>query len=672
MQKRKERFLEMEDGKDESGFALLYALGAIILISVVVGGIFLLARTVFFQDQKVDQFKRVRQVEEYALQEGTKKIQKKIDTHISSLETIDFGTDITQISSDIDKLFQGYSVSEADIGSDQQFSYEITIDKIDKKKVNPYILTDSDGNFGWKEDSSVTNESKATNAQFTFAIKVAVTEKGANGKLIKETAKSDYVYQVQWNDIDVEDSVTELDVWRNIVYSYYLPNSAGYLSADSWMRKMDDVYRYSDHPTTFGYAKFDNHLAQVFGNSDNATVDITDGSFLDFSSSGKMLYSTLTFEGSLLLEHGIRFEGNNLASQLVVNNILSMRPANTKANAIQNLNVVAGNGTFVDLNGGNNYLAVNEKDASFQTSGLLINNATSTTNLNAEGFLFGSGNLFVQTQAPASDFQFSNYLSNSLTHTPQDEFWNEFIKGSMIVASSNFYAGELSLGSDIQSTEKDQRKIDLGGNFLLTNAMLDSEKGQENFSYFKEEGLYSQPHAPAVFTLSGENTDMTVKGMSFIDAPKTERRKSINETGSETVKYYGDKEEWNTLDLKGGASMNLSYTGIEPFNLKLEKDSLLSLNLLPNLIYFDPTFLVNSISEGQLNGKIILRAFNQADADKVKSELEKYRIPVSIRLAEGDSKNGEVTIIKPNNPAGADTSQIISRTFSYVENVTYK
>lgn len=44
----------MADGKDESGYVLLYALGAIVLISILIGGIFLVARTIFFQVDKVD------------------------------------------------------------------------------------------------------------------------------------------------------------------------------------------------------------------------------------------------------------------------------------------------------------------------------------------------------------------------------------------------------------------------------------------------------------------------------------------------------------------------------------------------------------------------------------------------------------------------------------------
>lgn len=84
----------MADGKDESGYVLLYALGAIVLISILIGGIFLVARTIFFQVDKVDQFKRVKEVEEYALQDGTTQIQKEIELYLAGLETIDFGNDV--------------------------------------------------------------------------------------------------------------------------------------------------------------------------------------------------------------------------------------------------------------------------------------------------------------------------------------------------------------------------------------------------------------------------------------------------------------------------------------------------------------------------------------------------------------------------------------------------
>ncbi|MGX7420621.1 hypothetical protein ACWOFR_17750 [Carnobacterium gallinarum] len=661
----------MEDGKNESGFVLLYVLGAIILISVMIGGIFLLARTVFFQVNKVDQFKRVQQVEEYAMQDGTNQIQKKIEGYISELETIDFGNDISKLSVDMDKLFNDFLMSEKDIGSDHQFSYVVRIEEINKEKVNPYRLTDSSGNFGWKEDPSVANQTKATNAQLSFVIEVDVTEKENSGKKVKSSATANYVYQIQWNDVDVEESVTEMDVWRNVVYSHYIPNSARYLSADSWMRKMDDVYRYNENHSSFGYSKFDNHTAQVFGYSNNTVVDITDDTFLDFSSKGKPLYSTLTFEGSLLMEHGISFEGNHSASQLITGNILSLRASDSKENVIQNLNVSAGNGTYIDLFGSSKFLAINEKDKSFQTSGLLINNTNSATNASSEGVLFGSGKLLVETQEKAREFRFANYASNALTSTPQDDLWNEFIKGSMVIASSNFYAGAFNLGRDLQAAENDQRQIAVDGNLLLTNAMLDSNTGQDGFSYFQEEELYSKPNASSILSLNGSNTRLTVDGMTFIDAPKTDRRKSIAEQSGETAKYYGDKEDWNTVSLKNGAALNLGYTGTEPFNLILGKDSILSLNVLPNLAYFDTTFLVNSLNEGDLNGKVILRVFNQTDMNLLESELKSRRIPVTVQLTEDAVQNGEVTIIKPDNPTGSDTSQMITRTFSYVEEVNH-
>lgn len=53
----------MDDGrKNEAGFALIYALAAIILSSLMIGLVFLVARNVNSQIRTVDSFRRVEDV----------------------------------------------------------------------------------------------------------------------------------------------------------------------------------------------------------------------------------------------------------------------------------------------------------------------------------------------------------------------------------------------------------------------------------------------------------------------------------------------------------------------------------------------------------------------------------------------------------------------------------
>lgn len=661
----------MADGKDESGYVLLYALGAIVLISILIGGIFLVARTIFFQVDKVDQFKRVKEVEEYALQDGTTQIQKEIELYLAGLETIDFGNDVSIISRDIDTLFASFERYESGIGSNKQFSYKTTINKISKEKITPYVLTTLNGSYGWEKDSSMMNSTKATNAELTFEIKTEVSEQQKGGDSKTSIAKASYVYEIQWNDIDIADELNELDVWRNVVYSYYLPNSAGYLSADEWMRKMNILYRFNNTQSVFNFTDYDNTTSYVEGYSNGHIIDITDGKVLNFTSTGKAIRSTLTFEGSLLFENGIALEGSTSSSKLVVNNLFSLRRNNASSkNSIQTLDIVANNGTYIDFAGQEGYLAIDEQDASFSTSGLLINHTPTVGSIENGGVVFGSGQLAVQTQPDTHNFSFANYSSSASSKSPKDSYWNEFVKGSAVIASSNFYAGPLNISTDIQSTEDDFRQINIDGNFLLTNAMLDSEKGEEGFSYFQDSAI-NIPNSPSTLSLDGRNTRFQVAGKSFIDAPKTERRKSLTETTENVTKFYGDKKDWNSITLKNGAVMDLGYVGIEPFTLSISEDSIFSAKVLPELAFFDTSFLANSVSEGTLKGKVILQTFNQKDADDLKAELESQKIPVSVVTENEKAENAEVTIVKPSNSAGSGTSQIISRTFNYLNEINY-
>lgn len=515
------------------------------------------------------------------------------------------------------------------------------------------------------------NSTKATNAELTFEIKTEVSEQQKGGDSKTSIAKASYVYEIQWNDIDIADELNELDVWRNVVYSYYLPNSAGYLSADEWMRKMNILYRFNNTQSVFNFTDYDNTTSYVEGYSNGHIIDITDGKVLNFTSTGKAIRSTLTFEGSLLFENGIALEGSTSSSKLVVNNLFSLRRNNASSkNSIQTLDIVANNGTYIDFAGQEGYLAIDEQDASFSTSGLLINHTPTVGSIENGGVVFGSGQLAVQTQPDTHNFSFANYSSSASSKSPKDSYWNEFVKGSAVIASSNFYAGPLNISTDIQSTEDDFRQINIDGNFLLTNAMLDSEKGEEGFSYFQDSAI-NIPNSPSTLSLDGRNTRFQVAGKSFIDAPKTERRKSLTETTENVTKFYGDKKDWNSITLKNGAVMDLGYVGIEPFTLSISEDSIFLAKVLPELAFFDTSFLANSVSEGTLKGKVILQTFNQKDADDLKAELESQKIPVSVVTENEKAENAEVTIVKPSNSAGSDTSQIISRTFNYLNEINY-
>lgn len=69
MRKQEGGYRGMDDGRqNEAGFALIYALAAIILSSLMIGLVFLVARNVNSQIRTVDSFRRVEDVHEYSFQ----------------------------------------------------------------------------------------------------------------------------------------------------------------------------------------------------------------------------------------------------------------------------------------------------------------------------------------------------------------------------------------------------------------------------------------------------------------------------------------------------------------------------------------------------------------------------------------------------------------------------
>ncbi|WP_321383597.1 hypothetical protein [uncultured Enterococcus sp.] len=667
----------MEDGRDEGGYALLYALGAIILVNLIIGAIFVLARTVFFQVEQVDTFKQVKDVEEYALQEAGGKIKKKLEAELADLGAgINFGTDEVTLRNLVKSWIVDFELANEDIGSKEQFSYKVSFknSELTAKKVLPYVLDTEIGNYGWKQ--SAVSLDKVTNIELTFPITAEITEE-KNGKTTTATASCDYIYEIQWDEADVNEEILALDVWRNVFYSYYLPNSAQAISADEWMRKFDRIYRYQTDSLLFDYTSYNNSTAFQYGQVNGQVMDVRDGTSLDFSSGDKTIRD-ITFSGSFFLEHGVTIKGA-ASGRLQTNNLFVVRNsadyASPQLNYLQLNQVSAQIGTLIDLSREQSRLIVDTPR--FDTGNLLINNTNTVKkeNSSSEGVLFSKGDLIIDKLAGSETFSFANYAVESGKKNPKDNLWNEFLKGSMVVASSNLFAGPVSEDASLHSEQDDHRNISVKGNFLLTNAMLSSESGEEGFSYFKESGDFTHPNTPSKITLDGSDTKLTVYGKSFIDSPKTERRKALTEDGSTAFNgFYKDKESWNCITLKNGANMELDYTGVEPFNLDIQKGSYLSLKTLPELALFDTSFIEYSVSRSQLNGKLIIQPFNRSDASNLEAELRSSSIPVVVTNSFAEAvaaDDGQVVIVQPVNTSNKDSIQMISRTFEYVKTIDY-
>ncbi len=657
-------FQVVASGKNESGSILIFSLGLLILCAAMIGGIFAISRIVYAQITKVETYKRIQDIQEYAIQEGATQIQKQIDEYLRGLSTISFGNDSNKLSQEIEKLFSDFLVTENNIGSKGQYSFEVEIESIHANQINPYILGMDDGRFGWIEDTSTVDQTNATNVALNFSIQASVEEKTPT-EVKKESASSTYIFEVQWNDIDASIDGIELDVWRNIGYSHYLPNGANYLSADEWGKKMVDNYQFSKSLTTFDFAGFDPFTVTTQGYQRGRLIDYTDGVRLDFSGA-KMLRNLLRFDGSFFFEQGVQLAGGGTNAALVVENLLAIKDGGHKEHFIRDLTIEAGNGAYINFAHNDASLSMSGQ-TEFHTSGLLLTNTQTSQYDQKAGLILNSGGLTIDTIESAKTFSFGSYTSEATNRSPQDWSWREFIKGSLLISSAELYAGPSTISGEATNGQQEVRTIDIDGNFLLTNASWQDSVG--GFSYFQGQDEHTlTPYPAASIILDGPNTNMQIKGVSFIDAPKVNRQASPFEDATlQQSVLHNDSEYWNRIELKNGASMVMGYTGIEPFHLSLEQDSLFKFNLLPNLIFFDPTFLTTALVQGTLEGKVVVEVNSQADMNHLKAIFDEMSIPNSVKETVGSASNGEVTIIVGHSNINTTATQVISRTFSYLE-----
>ncbi|MBP1042801.1 hypothetical protein I6N95_17425 [Vagococcus sp. BWB3-3] len=666
--------------KEESGYALLYALGAIILASLIVGAIFLFAMRANSQIDRVDKLKQSKDVAEYALQKGSKEIKETLEKELAvAITTVDLKKDETKLRDLVKDWLPKVEQKKTKIGDNEQFSYELQYEasQLTAAMDKPYQLGKSDGAFGWTQEASLDPNGERINVQLTFPLTVKVTETNYD-KTFTSTVKSDFIYEVQWETIDVNTDILAMDVWRNVFYSYYLPNSGQHVSADQWLKKVNQLYTFQEGFTKpFDYGSYTNTSNPLYGEFQSQITDVTDGSALDFTTGNKKI-AQLRFAGSFLVEHGARMKGST-SSLLQAGNLLALRNQSTDAsgdNYLQVATVKAVNGTFIELNHASSQLLLDVVD--FQTSNLLINQTNAPKNkLNTQGVILAKGQLDIKNVAESNSFSFNQYAVSPISQDPKKTNWQEFVNGSLVLASSNLYAGDINKNG-INSSVTDSRKINVDGNFMLTNVGMTTSSTAPEFDYFNG----NQPQAPSHLTLVGENTELSAKGISFIDSVKTSRRKTYTESPApnpdsrEFSQFYNDEDYWNQIVLKEGASMTLGYTGVEPFHLEVAKKSHLSLKVLPELLLFDDAFLEEAVSNGRLKGKVILEPFNKEDATKLKERLARKGVTVTttdkLETALGNTVDeGQVIIIEPVNTANKGDRRMLSRTFDYLKSIDY-
>ncbi|MCA5013108.1 MULTISPECIES: hypothetical protein [unclassified Enterococcus] len=666
---------------DETGYALLYTLGAIILVSLVMMGIFIHARNNFLQISAVDQITKMKDIKEYALQEASFKVNQLIQTKVSENTELGKGRNKQEDAANLKKTMLEVAdelenqIKQENIGKNQDFSYEVLIDKTPTvtatDEVYKFISDDDTGENGWLKAQASSDTKGITNTKTTFSLEVKVKQTGKNGQEKRTAAKADYVYEFQWEKKLQIDEEQQLDSWRYVYYEAPLTSGDKYLSADTWIRKMDRIYRYQKQPLDFPYDDFDHRTASTFGRSNNFLVDYKDQQLLDFLNA-KPISNEVTFDGSFFLNQGVLLRGKSNA-QLSTNNLLylgSETDPSAGKNLIKELNVTADTGIYIHMPVESNDagLYIDNDLQEIKTPNLLINHTGKNKKTN--GFFLARGTILLDKGTTNSNF--TEYAGDSKKNNPQDKYWSEFMNGGLVISGSQVHLTPTDNtikieGVSVNSGSNDTRKIQVkNGHFMLTSAAM-KDGGESDFAYADQGDYTSKPRQPALLELSGSKTELTVEnGVSFIDAPKMRRRSDGQKKGS----YYNDKKWWNTIRLSDKSKLDLGTVGVEPFNLEMEEDTVVAMELLPNLTLFDPTFIEKGFNKTKptIKGKLILKTATAEDTVELKNMLEGLGdIPLNVKSDEQDAVNGEVTIVSPTVPKNPNADWVAQRVFDYSE-----
>lgn len=677
----------MDDGRqNEAGFALIYALAAIILSSLMIGLVFLVARNVNSQIRTVDSFRRVEDVHEYSFQLASQDLKLRIDDLITrtmrSGGFYSYNNEwIDHLEPELVSIFDQVDVNET---IDNTFAFTSSVVDYQFNEIAPYVMTKSGGEQGWIQAASMLPDK--TNLQIIIQIQSQVTDQTQldEGQPRVHTASAEYIYEMQLEEEDLEQNQTQLDIWRNIFYPYYLPSTAGQaVSADTWVRKLFEVADFQRVRPAFDYLAFESDDFLQFGFANNVLQDFQDGRFLDFRT--KPILNWLHFDGSFFFNHGIQMEGQG-SGQFSAKSLLAIQndggqPSNG-LNLIKDIFLQAGLGMYIDLGSrAGSRLVLSQAYTDILAGNLWINNTNSSASrVEQEGVLFAEGHLNVSVNSPdagsglgeLNSNYFNFYHREATKQNPAADGSLTFMKPSMVLTSSNFYAGPVTEGSIVHSTEDTERRITVYGDFMLTNTMMPSGGTIDDFSYFQNQNQFTVPHDPSRITLDGSNTMMEVHGLSFIDAPKTARRLALAEAGSSAVfdSYYEDPAYWNQITLKNGAQLILGHTGVEPFHLAVDRESTFVMEILPDLALFDPTFLATGAHNRRLEGTVVLVPYYMDDQVELENQLQQLGVNYRVRDFESQAQPGEVTILRSfldRNMWSDDEAYLtVTRMFDYI------
>ena len=664
----------------EEGSVLLVALGIIVLLFLIIAGIFFYALDTQKKILLADRYTTLKDAKSYALEESKTRLSKFLDKEIPQIinEVTNPSIDGDLVSKLKEKLaavstmesdgqIQKPFFSSTSFGADKQYQFKVAASSDTRVEAGAVYGHEATG--GWSQTSSGGSQFAK---RITIPITVEVVET-KNGTPITHSASSHLVYEVQWSEKSSKSSTNNapepghLDAWRNIFYNHYTNGENGLISADTWTRLLYRGYKYPGKPpesaTRSDYDAVDKFKTVLFGGVNKqslANIKLTDTSnFLpDLTPQdlpNKSLQKELESRASFIIEN-VGLVAELRGSQIKAGNILAFTNTNTKSakpTRFKKISAYANTGIFI----ARPKQVTTFDECQVQTQSLFI---TQTRKDKKEGLTFKDTKVFIGELKDR--FDYSDYLKPVNLDNPQKHpRWSDMIKGGMVVAGSTVEVN----GSNILLGEN--------SNFMLTNATIKEDaKGEESFSYQTSRSKNAVlPNPPSVLKITDKSmVNQAANGLSFIDAPKKNRRQSSTENSSQAQDDWLDAEVGrNTIEIGEKSELNLGITGIEPFKLQLEIGGIFSFHAPSDPTLLDTTFLKNGLKSGAIKGKVII--YESPGGFNVADYLKDVGITsVSTKGSRAEAANGEVTIIEVGS--NKVKSRNIIRTFSYMVDVDFK
>lgn len=680
MLNQQERYQEMASGRrvktlqktikkvdtSEDGSVLLLALGLIVLLFVVITAIFYFALSTQKMIVQADRYTKLKDAKSYAVEESKARLTTLFDKEITELleDAHDKGKD-SVLAQKINRLIGTLSSSSSSgqmtqpffssklFGASKQYRFDVGI--VDQVKVDVTATYSGAETGGWSGTKPRDQEAR----QIKVPVNIVVVEEKESQK-IKHNVSTQFVYEVQWeNESRTPTSQAtqplvfgQLDAWRNIFYTHYTNAENNMLSADTWARLLYRGYKYqSKNQVSFNETNYNQTPTDTYRFGYEKNRSVVDTKLTKATTVTRQLSKNLIGEGSIIIKD-VDLKSTSKKTVSADNMIAIINDDSSSDTEILNIDLTATTGMF--LSSFNQKTRINSSQIT--TPSWLISQKRRGKNIKEAALVLDDAT--VKLDIAPTKFDYNRYLKTSTRLNPQlDKQWGDMLKGGLIIGSS---VVELRNGTSITLGSQ--------SNFMLTSAAIDESIGEESFSYHNRVGVVigaTLPNLPSVLKIGkGARIIQAPSAISFIDVSKKSRRVSNSENSTQPKESWLDvSNERNRIEIASGGKLALGITGIEPFDLILEKDAEFSFYVTRDITLFDPTF----IKEGKIAGKLIIYAEN-GGAELLEC-LKQSGIDYDLATDAAIAKNGRITVVKKNGNNRAAFNVV--RTFSYLVDVDF-